>query len=209
VDELVRQALLKWPNVPDCYGWLALDRRGKWRLGEERQTITNPTMGAFIARNYIADEAGRWLFQNGPQRVFVDLDYTPWIWRTVPGKDGFTVENHAGQRFQPPTGAWIDEDGRILLRAEGAPIGLVHDHDTEQIVDWLVGAPGKGLEGAALEERLLSLSPDTPTELLLAWPGCTHPLPLVAINSREVEKLFQFVAHPLAIQNDPPSTVLP
>ncbi|MFM8464156.1 MAG: DUF2946 family protein, partial [Burkholderiaceae bacterium] len=23
MDEIVRQALAKWPNVPDCYGWLA------------------------------------------------------------------------------------------------------------------------------------------------------------------------------------------
>ena len=25
MDDIVKQALAKWPNVPDCYGWLALD----------------------------------------------------------------------------------------------------------------------------------------------------------------------------------------
>jgi hypothetical protein len=194
MDELVRQALLKWPNVPDCYGWLALDRRGQWRLGQERQTITNPTIGAFIARNYISDEAGQWLFQNGPQRVFVDLDYTPWVWRTVPEDDVFAIANHAGQRYKAPNCAWIDEDGRILLRSEDSPIGVVHDHDTEQIVDWMVAADGTEIETGALEERLLSQA-----ELVS----------LVAISSRDAEALFQFVAHPLAKQNEPPSTVLP
>ena len=28
VDEIVKAALKKWPNVPHCYGWLALDARG-------------------------------------------------------------------------------------------------------------------------------------------------------------------------------------
>jgi hypothetical protein len=209
VDELVRQALVKWPNVPDCYGWLALDRRGQWRLGQERQTITNPTIGAFIARNYISDEAGRWMFQNGPQRVFVDLDYTPWIWRTVPDGNVFAIANHAGQRFTGPAGAWIDEDGRILLRAGDGPIGVVHDHDTEQIVDWMVAADGAGIGAGALEERLLNLSCDKPTGLFLAWPGQHDPVSLIAINSRDAEALFQFIAHPLATQNEPPSTVLP
>jgi hypothetical protein len=25
---------VKWPEVPACYGWLSLDRRGYWRLKE-------------------------------------------------------------------------------------------------------------------------------------------------------------------------------
>ena len=27
MDEIVKQALAKWPNVPHCTGWLLLDRR--------------------------------------------------------------------------------------------------------------------------------------------------------------------------------------
>ena len=27
MDEIVKAALKKWPNVPDCRGWLALDAR--------------------------------------------------------------------------------------------------------------------------------------------------------------------------------------
>ena len=30
MDDIVLQALAKWPHVPDCYGWLGLDARGNW-----------------------------------------------------------------------------------------------------------------------------------------------------------------------------------
>ncbi len=32
MDDIVKQALAKWPNVPHCTGWLLLDRRGGWRM---------------------------------------------------------------------------------------------------------------------------------------------------------------------------------
>ena len=36
MDEIVKAALLKWPNVPHCYGWLALDARGDWYMRDDR-----------------------------------------------------------------------------------------------------------------------------------------------------------------------------
>ena len=36
MDDIVKQAMAKWPNVPHCYGWLALDARGDWRMRDER-----------------------------------------------------------------------------------------------------------------------------------------------------------------------------
>ena len=32
MEDIVLQAMAKWPNVPDCYGWLGLDARGHWHL---------------------------------------------------------------------------------------------------------------------------------------------------------------------------------
>ena len=32
MDDIVKQAMAKWPNVPACYGWLGLDGRGQWFL---------------------------------------------------------------------------------------------------------------------------------------------------------------------------------
>jgi hypothetical protein len=81
MDESVRAALARWPNVPSVYGWLSLDRRGNWLIKGER--IGNPAVPEFIARNYECDERGRWFFQNGPQRVFVTLAYLPFVLRTV------------------------------------------------------------------------------------------------------------------------------
>ena len=79
MDEIVARSLLKWPNVPAVYGWLALDRRGNWLIKGQR--IGNAALRDFIGRNYQADEKGRWYFQNGPQRVYVSLAYTPLVVR--------------------------------------------------------------------------------------------------------------------------------
>ena len=35
MDDLVKQAMAKWPNVPDAYGWLGLGMRGDWYLRDE------------------------------------------------------------------------------------------------------------------------------------------------------------------------------
>ena len=36
MDAIVEAALRKWPNVPHCHGWLALDARGDWYMRDER-----------------------------------------------------------------------------------------------------------------------------------------------------------------------------
>ncbi len=36
MDDIVLQAMAKWPNVPDCYGWLGLDNRGNWYMRDDR-----------------------------------------------------------------------------------------------------------------------------------------------------------------------------
>lgn len=87
MDDIVKQAMKKWPHVPHCYGWLALDARGVWRMRDERtqaagglgEKITHPALLDFINRNYTHDEQGNWYFQNGPQRVYVNLQATPYI----------------------------------------------------------------------------------------------------------------------------------
>ena len=32
MDEIVKKAMAKWPNVPACSGWLGLDARGQWYM---------------------------------------------------------------------------------------------------------------------------------------------------------------------------------
>lgn len=79
---------VKWPNVPACYGWLSLDRRGCWRLKGE--VIRHAGLISFINSHYSPDASGNWISQNGPQTVFVALDCTPLILR-IGGGGGFTA----------------------------------------------------------------------------------------------------------------------
>src|SRR4026208_868496 len=125
MDPIVIQAMVKWPNVPKVYGWLSLDRRGSWLIKGER--ISNPGVVAFIGRNYAEDERGRWFFQNGPQRVFVTLEYTPFVVCTA-GDASTALETHIGQPIEKVSGAWIDETGSLLLRW-GMRLGVLNDRD--------------------------------------------------------------------------------
>jgi hypothetical protein len=142
MDEIVKAALKKWPNVPHCYGWLALDARGDWYMRDDRTQAAGPfpqikgsrilheKLREFIERNYASDEAGSWFFQNGPQRVYVELEAAPWVWRLQSG-DGATpsVHSHTGRHAQVDT-AWTDERGRLFL-ATDIGLGLVHTLDME------------------------------------------------------------------------------
>ena len=133
MDELVLRSMAKWPGVPDVYGWLSLDRRGNWRIKGER--IGNAGLRDFISRNYQPDERGRWYFQNGPQRVFVALAYTPLVLHF----EGEAVFDHCGRPFQPEQ-ALLDEEGSVLM--PGKPgIGLLDDRDLAGFVDRAQGLP--------------------------------------------------------------------
>jgi hypothetical protein len=127
MDTIVAQAMAKWPNVPAVYGWLALDRRGNWRI--KRELIANQALREFIARNYEADSAGRWYFQNGPQRVYASLAYTP----LVVHHDGDELRDHCGRQFVARA-TYLDDEGSVLIEGEGA-IALVDDRDLARYAD--------------------------------------------------------------------------
>jgi hypothetical protein len=127
MDEIVARSLAKWPNVPAVYGWLELDRRGNWLIKGER--IGNPALREFIARNYEADERGRWFFQNGPQRVYVKLAYTP----LVVHYQGDRLFDQCGRPFVS-TNAFQDDEGSVLVVGERG-IALLDDRDLERYAD--------------------------------------------------------------------------
>jgi Protein of unknown function (DUF2946) len=138
MDDIVKAALIKWPNVPHCHGWLALDARGEWYMRDERiqaagpfprvkgSRINHEKLREFIHRNYMADEAGAWFFQNGPQRVYVELEAAPYVWRVSDGP-GWPIEAHTGQRAQVKD-TWLDEDGRLFIDTD-IGFGIVHTLD--------------------------------------------------------------------------------
>jgi hypothetical protein len=140
MDEIVKQALAKWPNVPHCTGWLLLDRRGQWRMrddavqaaGELGTPIRHEALLGFINRNYESDADGQWFFQNGPQRVYVELAYTPWIVRLHAADGVLRLTDQAGAAFEPAQ-AYIDDEGGILFSDDASParVAAMHDHDLE------------------------------------------------------------------------------
>lgn len=127
MDPIVAQAMVKWPNVPAVYGWLSLDRRGNWRIKGER--IANQALREFISRNYESDGAGRWYFQNGPQRVYVTLDYTP----LVVHYDGDALRDHRERPFAPRE-TYLDDEGSVLMQGEGT-VALLDDRDLARFAE--------------------------------------------------------------------------
>ena len=121
MDDAVARSLARWPNVPAVYGWLELDRRGNWRIKGER--IANVALREFIARNYEADHQGRWYFQNGPQRVYVTLAYTP----LVVHFEGDALVDHCGRPFFAQE-TYVDDEGSVLVVQQGK-IALLDDRD--------------------------------------------------------------------------------
>ena len=119
--------MARWPNVPAVYGWLALDRRGNWLIKGER--VTNRGLREFIGRNYDADDAGRWYFQNGPQRVYVTLAYTP----LVIHYEGDSLVDHRGEPF-PAQAMYLDDEGSVLMTG-GRAVALLDDRDLARLAD--------------------------------------------------------------------------
>ena len=141
MDAIVAAALKKWPNVPHCYAWLALDARGDWDMRDDRIQAAGPfprvkgsridheKLREFIARNYGCDDSGAWFFQNGPQRVYVELEAAPWVWRLLPQAGAVAVHTHTGQPAHVRD-ALVDEAGRLFLVTDLGP-GIVHTADME------------------------------------------------------------------------------
>lgn len=165
----------RWPNVPACYGWLSLDRRGAWRLKGE--PIRHAGLIEFINRNYGPDGQGNWVFQNGPQAVFVDLDYTPLVLRL--GTDE-SLSLHTGRPAGAPVAAYLDLEGNVLVEVDSG-IGLLDDRDLASFVADCRGPNGSG----AIEDLLATASC---REAQLWWQG----LELQAIRRDDVKGRFGF-----------------
>lgn len=140
----VARALARWPDVPAAYGWLHLDRRGRWSVPDGR--ITHPGTTAFLQSHYGADEAGRWYVQNGPQRAYVTLDLAPWVF-SLDGTGQLVAFN--GVRVRTPSLLVVADDGDLLLMTE-IGLGNVLDRDVASFLDHL----GTGRTNCSLDEVL-------------------------------------------------------
>ncbi len=202
MDEQVLRSLIKWPNVPDCFGWLALDRRGHWRMRDEfaqknqlpGQVIQHAALNAFISRNYACDTLGRYFFQNGPQRVFISLDATPWIARINPCDQGWELGTQCGVSIDP-SAALSDERGNIYIvglinktiyeyldsrsftKERSPSVALLHDHDLVHFSEFV-----------KLREEACSFGG--------SWIWHEKQLPLEPIHSNELGARFNYITKP-------------
>jgi hypothetical protein len=202
MDEQVLRSLMKWPNVPHCFGWLALDRRGQWRMRDEfaqanqlaGSVIQHAALNEFIARNYAHDSLGRYFFQNGPQRVFITLEATPWIARIIPSASGPQLLTQCGTAIRPH-GALSDEKGNIYItglisqslsdqiesavftKTESLSVALLHDHDLDLFS-----------EQSKVQEDACSFRG--------SWQWDGKDLPIEPIHSIELTERFHFIKAP-------------
>lgn len=196
MDEIVRQAMAKWPDVPYCYRWLALDARGAWRMRDERaqalglagERIANAALIGFINRNYTHDERGAWYFQNGPQRVYVDLETAPYVAHTDPAQ-GFVL--HTGEPLPQIDEMWMTGEGRILLQESGR-IAMVDDRDTAECL----AALRRDNRPVVDEEWMQWL--DGGDIGALFYRHASRDIPVQRIRADDLESRFGFVRRPQA-----------
>lgn len=193
MDDIVKQAMAKWPNVPYCYGWLALDARGAWRMRDEAaqraaapgDKLTNAALVGFINRNYLADERGCWYFQNGPQRVYVNLDAAPFVARTDPA---LGLALHTGEPLGAIDEVCMLETGALLLRA-GTCVAQLDDRDLAQLLQSME------LDGEPVaDEALMDWLEGGAGQLALRWQG--RLLQVERIAEAEAAQRFGFVRRP-------------
>lgn len=196
MDQSVKDALARWPNVPAVHGWLSLDARGRWRLHPQGQAaeggpgepITNTQILEFIDRNYGHDEAGRWFFQNGPQRVFVRLDAAPYVLRLA--DDNRALITHTGAVIEAISGWWLDDEGQLYATT---PIGggVVLDRDLPPLLEKM-----KTGDGAPLLDALAGARPGP--AITAAYPDVYPPSPLQWVARREIPGRLGFTPNPQA-----------
>lgn len=197
MDEIVRQAMAKWPSVPHCYGWLALDARGAFRMRDETaqrsnqpgDIIRHTALLAFIYRNYTHDERGAWFFQNGPQRVYVDLEATPFIARTDPTHQ-FVL--HDGEAMTDIDDVGLTDKGQLLL-GNDQQIAMLDNRDLAQCLPLL------NIQGQAISDSQLMQWLDSPDESL-SMNLLGREVSVRWLHSDDVAARFGFIKNPLPLQ---------
>jgi len=193
MDEIVKQALAKWPSVPHCYGWLALDARGAFRMRDEAAQYTNSpgdiirhtALLAFIHRNYTHDERGAWFFQNGPQRVYVDLETTPFIARTDPAHQ-FVL--HDGDVMSDIDQVCLTEKGELVF-SNSQQIAMLDNRDLAQCLP-LLKIQGKVVDDEQLMQWLALPTDD------LSLSTLEGDRPVRWVRSDRLAASFGFIKRP-------------
>ncbi len=206
MDEIVKAALAKWPNVPACYGWLALDQRGQWRMrdaacqaaGLAGEVIRHPALLEFIERNYQCDQQGCWYFQNGPQKVYVNLSSAPYILRLQRLDNGeLQARLHDGQSVPTPVRLAMTQTGQLLLGWDSA-FAALDDRDLQHLCSALMSQ-----NGVASDAEIVAWLDSEGAAQALHVRLAQHDYPLSYATNSAWFKLYQFQASPLAHSDTP------
>jgi hypothetical protein len=197
MDEWVVNALKRWPNVPALFGWLGLDRRGRWLV--QGETISHPRIVEVINRNYAADEHGRWYFQNGPQRGYMQLESTPLI--LFVADDNEHLVTHTGLPVEQLRAAYLDEEGSLVLASEHGP-GELRGIDLQWALDRL------SVDGAPMDEDSLAAALELPsqTKTGITLTSGTSRLQLQRLDFAQAPLLLGFVRVPEPREGEKVST---
>lgn len=193
MDKQVQLAMAKWPNVPDCRGWLALDARGAWRMRDQRcqdlglpgSKIGNVALREFIARNYLRDDIGQYYFQNGPQRVFVTLEATPHIAHADPQR-GWVL--HTGEVLEGCDTVWCTPDGNLIL-GWGDYLAQIDDRDMAVAME-AVRSKGQ----PASDDQILAWLGQL--DASLHWQVADRLIPIRATTLAQLQRDMPFVGDP-------------
>jgi hypothetical protein len=187
LEAWVERALKRWPNVPALYGWLSLDRRGRWLI--QGETIGRHRIVDAIGKNYGVDKRGCWYFQNGPQRGYMQLARAPFIVHVGGAGELIThnklVVNQVRQVF-------LDEQGGLFLTTEHGPAALL-DSDLDWALSRMVTASDSALDLSAELTVALAQASGTATPLSIRIGGL---LKIVRLNSANAPAALGFVSNP-------------
>ncbi|MET0657219.1 MAG: DUF2946 family protein [Steroidobacteraceae bacterium] len=187
MEDWVVRAMKRWPNVPALFGWLSLDRRGRWLI--QGEVISHPLIVQAINRNYAADEQGRWFFQNGPQRGYMQLEYAPFVLRTT--EDGTALVTHTDLTIAQPKAAFLDENGTMLLDSEHGA-GEVAGAELEWVLERLT------IEGAPITEDQIAAALSLPSgaKTPIVFELCGAKLPVQRLDRGVAPEALRFVRDP-------------
>lgn len=189
IEDWARRAMQRWPNVPHLYGWLRLDRRGRWLIRGE--LITRPQIIETIAANYSVDARGCWYFQNGPQRGYMAIDAAPLI-LSAPA-EGDALDSHLGKPVGAVSRAALDEGGGLWLVTARGP-GWLTDRDLDWALDRLSTTDGTTVDEAM--SAALAQASGALTALQLTLDGVA--IAVERFDEADIAAEFGFVREPTA-----------
>lgn len=195
MEEWALRGMRRWPDVPALFGWLRLDRRGRWLIRDE--VISRPQIIDTINANYEADAHGRWFFQNGPQRGYVTLDYAPLIAHVIDG----ALITHTGKSLAHPQRLLLDEQGSLSIQSEHGP-ALLNDQDLPWTLERL-NVHGRAATQVDIEEALAVPSGQITS---LSCSLATGPLALHRLDEAAMPVRLGFVRDPRPVPGERVST---